>query len=283
MLQDLLECRRNGWKERRAKDGPHKIGPTKSNTMQQNMQHRRDQERSMARERQRQTLSQQQQQQQKQHRSVSQDARQQRYSSSVRILSRDNEPNKMPTNISQATAKAPHAAEPIPWDSGRVANRVRSALDEYAELGDSTELLMSLDEIPQVSRGYTRAFELALTRIVEGNNAQRENALGAIRIMIDKKSLKFDVFADALLETLECLPDLAIDSPKAVDHVADLLLLLLELKIIDPKWLTHDLGHKIGDPSKELVPERGFLFRELVARLAPDSHLALHFRELASG
>ena len=63
MLQDLLECRRNGWKERRAKDGPHKIGPTKSNTMQQNMQHRRDQERSMARERQRQTLSQQQQQQ----------------------------------------------------------------------------------------------------------------------------------------------------------------------------------------------------------------------------
>jgi hypothetical protein len=65
--------------------------------------------------------------------------------------------------------------------------------------------------------------------------------------------------------------------------VADLLLLLLELKIIDPKWLTHDLGHKIGDPSKELVPERGFLFRELVARLAPNSHLALHFRELASG
>ena len=37
---------------------------------------------------------------------------------------------------------------------------------------------------------------------------------------IDKKSLKFDVFADALLETLECLPDLAIDSPKAVDHVS---------------------------------------------------------------
>ena len=100
MLQDLLECRRNGWRERRAKDGPHKLG-TKASTTQGKgeNQSRRDEERNLARERQRQAVSQQQQQQRrrllsaKDVSSKSQDARQSRHSqaSTVRILSRDQE------------------------------------------------------------------------------------------------------------------------------------------------------------------------------------------------
>ena len=88
MLQDLLECRRNGWKERRAKDGPHKIGASKTNAAPpkttQNVQHRRDQERNMARERQRHALLQQQvhRSQSTGHGGVSQDVRG-RYSASA--------------------------------------------------------------------------------------------------------------------------------------------------------------------------------------------------------
>ena len=85
MLQDPLECRRNGWRERRAKDGPHKLG-TKASTTQGKgeNQSRRDEERNLARERQRQAISQQQQQQRrrllsaKDVSSKSQDARQSR-------------------------------------------------------------------------------------------------------------------------------------------------------------------------------------------------------------
>ena len=61
MIQDLLECRKNGWKERHAKDGPHKLGTSKNNAAAQHQvkndtQYRRDQERNMARERQRQVV-----------------------------------------------------------------------------------------------------------------------------------------------------------------------------------------------------------------------------------
>merc|ERR1712194_290003 len=76
--------------------------------------------------------------------SASQDARQ-RYSSPsmVRILARESESSpkrSIPEN------KDSVALQSSLWTDDRVANRTRSALDEYTELRDSTELTASLDE-----------------------------------------------------------------------------------------------------------------------------------------
>lgn len=241
MIQDLLECRKNGWKERHAKDGPHKLGATKIATATQQQakndtQHRRDQERSIARERQRQVLSQQHQppQQHQVHRvsanmggdsssvSTSQDVRQLRNTqpATVRILARDQELAKaVPMQATSDSSQNDPEKHP-PWTEERLTNRVRSALDEYAVLGDADELIVSLDEVPLLNNGYKRAFEFAVGRVVEGKDAERDAALGAVRSLLDKERLKPDNVMAALLETLEFLPDIAIDSPKAVSHVA---------------------------------------------------------------
>merc|ERR1719424_1528327 len=104
MLQDLLECRRNGWKERQAKDGPHKIGkqPVTSQQTKSENQHRRDQERNMARERQRQAVSRVLTSSGSQSGS-SQDVRQLRHSpaSTLRILSREQESTRSSTATSE--------------------------------------------------------------------------------------------------------------------------------------------------------------------------------------
>jgi len=275
MLQDLLECRRNGWKERRAKDGPHKIGPSKNAALPkatQNMQ-RRDQERNIARERQRNALS--------QHQAVrsqslgrggaSQDVRERYSPSTVRILVRENELN---------TKKSISEDHVYPsWGDDKVTNRARASLDEYTELRDSTEFTMSLDEIPVQKKGYKCVFELALKRILEGTNLQRSAALEVSKIMLDGKRIQDNELTILLLETLEFLPDLAIDSPRAISHAADLLALIIRLGVISAEWLTQDAGRKVGDSSCENVPERRQLFAELASRFddPETSELFTHF------
>jgi translation initiation factor 4G len=282
MLQDLLECRRNGWKERRAKDGPHKLG-AKVTTMQQQQgksetQYRRDQERNIARERQRQVVSQQQQQQQQQqqlrgsiHNPNSQDVRQLRHAqpSTVRILSRDQEHAKL---AAQSTFdQSPATKNPtVPWTEARMTNRASSCLDEHAQLADDDELVASLDEVPAPNRVYKRAFEIAVSRVLEGKDADRNAALATISALINKARLQTDDTTEILLETLEFLPDISIDSPKAVDHVAELLAMMLRLKILDVVWLIADCGHKIGDPQNESVPERTTLFQHLALLFGND-------------
>jgi hypothetical protein len=297
MLQDLLECRKNGWKERRAKDGPHKLGASKTTTMQQqgrnDNQCRRDQERNIARERQRQVVSQQQQQQQQRGLSPgsaaggsSQDARQLRHlqSSTVRILARDQE---------MATADKGKVTPPLetqsvlvePWTDDRVTNRARSSLDEHAQLADADELIASLDEVPAPNRVYKRIFELVVSRIVEGKDTERVSAFKTVLALTKKAKLKPADVTEALAETLEFLPDISIDSPKAIEHVAKLLALLLELNILDLAWLTQDSGCKIGDPTNGVVPECAMLFEQLETCLSNDPgalELKSHLKKFTS-
>ena len=58
-----------------------------------------------------------------------------------------------------------------------------------------------------------------LTRIVEGKDAERAAALKTTSALIKKARLKTEDITEALADTLEFLPDIGIDSPKAVDHV----------------------------------------------------------------
>jgi len=271
MLQDLLECRRNGWKERRAKDGPHKLAakqpvisqPTKSET-----QHRRDQERNMARERQRQAVSRIPAPSGSQSGS-SQDVRQLRHSpaSTLRILARDQELTKCSTVASEQTIVKL-------WTDDRTTNRARSSLDEFAHLSDAEELIASLDEVPSDNKVYKRTFELTVSRIIEGRDSERNASLEAVRTLAAKTRLRTEDVTEVLADTLEFLPDVNIDSPKAIAHVARLLALILELKVIDFSWLTRDSGRIIGDPQKEKVPERKALFEHLAAYISEHAHAA---------
>jgi len=274
MLQDLLECRKNGWKERRAKDGPHKLGASKATAIQQqqgrnDIQCRRDQERSIARERQRQVVSQQQQQQRvlgpvSSATGSSQDARQQRHiqSSTVRILARDQEV----TIVDKGNAP-PLETQKL-WTDDRVTNRARSSLDEHAQLADADELVASLEEVPTLNRIYKRIFELAVNRIVDGKDTERVAAFETVLALLKKSRLKPVDVTEALIETLEFLPDISIDSPKAIEHVAKLLASLLELRILNVAWLTQDSGQKIGNPTDGAVPECAMLFEKICSCLS---------------
>merc|ERR1712194_385475 len=208
--------------------------------------------------------------------SASQDARQ-RYSSPsmVRILARESESSPKRSIPENKDSVALQSSKAIPlWTDDRVANRTRSALDEYTELRDSTELTASLDEVPELNKGYRCAFELALKRVLEGNDLQRAAALEVSRIILDGKHLCANEVTNLLLETLEFLPDIAIDSPKATSHVADLLTIVIKLGVIPVEWLTQDSGRKIGESTCESVPERGQLFSELAMRFNDDPQKA---------
>jgi len=282
MLQDLLECRRNGWRERRAKDGPHKLG-TKASTTQGKgeNQSRRDEERNLARERQRQAISQQQQQQRrrllsaKDVSSKSQDARQSRHSqaSTVRILSRDQETTSSAHKSASDTYDTPLARPAAKdtaelWTDDRAQNRARSSLDEFAQLQDQEELIASLDEVPNTNRVYKHVFELIVGRIVEGKDAERNSSLAAIHALALKSKLKAEDVTDALGNTIEFLSDICIDSPMAVEHVAKLVSVCLELKIIDIAWLTANSRLRGDDPKSDGAFERNALFELLTSTFA---------------
>lgn len=243
MLQDLLECRRNGWRERRVQDGPHKLG-TKASTTTQGKgenQSRRDQERNLARERQRQAISQQQQQRRRllssrDGSSKSQDARQlpQSQASTVRILARDQEittsAHKPVSDTYDSPSAQPATKDTVkPWTDDRAQNRARSSLDEFAQLKDQEELVASLDEVPNTNRVYKHVFELMVGRIIEGKDTERNLSLEAIHALASKSKLQAEDVTDALCNTIECLSDICIDSPMAVEHVSSLILLYYDL------------------------------------------------------
>jgi len=270
MLQDLLECRRNGWKERRAKDGPHKLGTKTSVQLQQaksETQYRRDHERHLARERQRQAVSQHQQQGAVMASPCSQDIRQvrQSHSSAVRILARDQDipRTSSPKALGAIPSETDQNAMLILWTDDRVTNRARSSLDEYDQLSDSEELVASLDEVPSANQVYKRVFELSVNRIIEGKNSERSGAFKAIRALISKEKLKSEDVTETILNTLKYLPDISIDSPKAIEHVANILCAILRLRIIDVPRLKPGFGD-----DKCLSSEHKVLLERLILLLS---------------
>jgi len=183
--------------------------------------------------------------------------------SGLRILVRDQEIVK---NSSRSAASEAEATVML-WTDDRTSNRVKSSLDEFGQLSDSDELIVSLDEPPKGNRAYKKAFELTVSRIVEGRDSERKASLEAIRAFALKSKLNREDITDVLADTLEFLPDISIDSPMAIGHVATLLALTVELELIDIAWLIHESGGRIGDGTKEHVPERKELLELLLSRV----------------
>merc|ERR1711935_58731 len=207
----------------------------------------------------------------------SQDVRQLRHSpaSTLRILSREQESTRSSTATSEqiTVLQQKHTTVKL-WTDDRTTNRARSSLDEFAHLSDAEELVASLDEVPGDNKVYKRTFELTVSRIIEGRDSERNASLEAIRVLSAKTRLRTEDVTEVLADTLEFLPDVNIDSPKAIAHVARLLALILELKVIDIAWLTRDSGRKIGDPQKQKVHERKALFEHLASYISEQAHAA---------
>lgn len=141
-----------------------------------------------------------------------------------------------------------------------MTNRARSTLDEYEQLSDLEELVTSLDEVPSANRIYRRVFELSVSRIIDGKDSERSGAFRAIRALISKEKLKSEDVNEAILKTLQDLPDINIDSPKAIEHVANLLCVILKLGIIEVPWLKNGFGEDNHIREHKILLERLELF-----------------------
>ena len=263
MLQDLAEVRRNGWRERRAKDGPHKLGNSATTTTGNNnnnnnspsssgqaapagkaqqQQQQAQQQRELARQRQRESIA------------HSQDVRRGAAATpaaapaakkDVRILSRGSSPQQATTTTAAPkAAKAwgqpggPEAASAMDdgWPDEKIANRVRSTLDEYGQLKDEAELLASFDEMPR-SRGATQFVKTCIEDAIDGKAAQRETALASLGKLLGKGARIAKAEAQAAVDSkVRDLPDRAMDAPKAFEHAALVIAMLLASGVVDVAW-----------------------------------------------
>ncbi|KAJ8598220.1 hypothetical protein CTAYLR_005528 [Chrysophaeum taylorii] len=255
MLQDLNDTRRNDWRERRQKDGPHKL-----TNNQQKPQDSRDQLRAA------------QQQQQHQRARESSDARrkeqqqqqQRRLAPDVRILPRG-EPTANPPPA--AATKEPQQRRPEWWSKERMENRIASILDEYAEMRDDKELLESYDELPPAAAALTVGIAVE-KHIIEGKEKQRAAAYATLLALVAADRLRRQHLESGLAPVLEALYDLAVDVPKVYDWVAALAAQLLLCGVLDPAWLKANVL-PADDPefAEELLPHRQKFFAILVAEL----------------
>lgn len=270
MLQDLAETRKNHWRPRHQKDGPHKLN-NQPTAQQQAQQRNSEQQRELTRQRMRE----------------SQDARRQQAGApsqpaarrgpapqDFRILARENSDAKSSSSRSppQQQQPAPSATDTkkrVEWTDERIANRVKSCLDEHAEQNDDVELLVSFDEMP--ARGARVIAEKAFQLVAEGKDKQRVGALDTLVALIvaTPPRLRQEHVHAAFEGPLTELPDLVVDAPKALDHVASLCAALLLFGALDVAWLCASKGRRLGydEDDDDIVPTRPRFFRLVLTAL----------------
>jgi hypothetical protein len=105
-------------------------------------------------------------------------------------------------------------------------------------------------------------FELSVNRITEGKDSERAGAFKAIQTLISKQKLKSEDVTETILDTLTYLPDISIDSPKAIEHVANLLSVTLRLKVVEVPLLKQAFGDSICSEHKVLLEKLILLLSE---------------------
>lgn len=267
MLQDLAETRSNGWKERRAKDGPHKLTQQSSqpNGGNNNASNNKPSSAGGGR-RESQDVRRQLTPQQQQRPPPGQQQQQQQQ----RILPRDKKGHAPAP--AKATPKATPAEDPS-WTDERIDNRVKATLDEHAAIGDDNELFQSFDEMPR--RAAARLASIAIEKyIIEGKAAQRESVYPSLAKLVASGRLGESDWATALGPSLEALYDVAVDVPKVYVWLADLVAMLLLLGALQADWLARDNGRRVlgdlnpnDDFDKELLAARAKFFAALLDAL----------------
>lgn len=280
MLQDLVETRANGWKERHATDGPHRLTPGNNNSNNYNNGGRPANSVDMQRDALRQQRARESQDVRRQQGAPFQQPRPTLYQQSpVPRTSQDVRgilPRSQGESVNKATAKQPaaQADKKEDWSNERIDNRVRSTLDEHAALRDDKELLDSFDEMPE--RSGSRLASVAVEKyIIEGKTGQRASVYVSLATLVRAGRLSHDDWAVALGPILETLYDIAVDVPKVYDWLADLFAMLLLLKALDPRWLAENEGRRVfsvdldpnDDFDRELIAARARFFRALIDAL----------------
>jgi translation initiation factor 4G len=147
--------------------------------------------------------------------------------------------------------------KPDPLSPDKLERRIKTIRMEYLEESSNVEeLMVSVDELSGTPNAGMTLVSKNADRIFECKDAERDAISAMLTMLFDKGKLANDDIRNGLVDVVEFIADIVIDSPKAYEYLGDLLSAMLKIKALDVSWLCEQCEKlKSLDPDSD-APEK---------------------------
>jgi translation initiation factor 4G len=128
---------------------------------------------------------------------------------------------------------------------------------EYLEESSNIEeLMVSVEELSGTPDAGMILVSKNADRMFECKDAERDAISAMLTVLFEKGKLTKGDIRNGLVDVVEFIADIVIDSPKAYEYLGDLLSTMFKIKVLDTAWLCEQLEKlKSEDPDSD-APEK---------------------------
>jgi translation initiation factor 4G len=156
------------------------------------------------------------------------------------------------------------SSKPEPLSEEKLQRKIKSMTNDFiSDGGNIDELLLSWEEISGTPDAGKEFVIKQADRMMDCKDNEREAIYRIIAILCEKGKLSRGDVQDGLMDAVEFIDSLILDSPRAYEYLGDLLGDMLRLNMVDMSWLSDQL--KKIDPSTE-APEKVVRFTLLALK-----------------
>ncbi len=191
----------------------------------------------------------------------------------VKILARNDSSQNVSKAPPQPTQTSKSTSQPLSKE--KLEARVKSIKNEFAESNDVNELLLSMEEIRSTPDSGRTLVQINLDSALDCKDSEREAIFTMFKKLYEKGKLSPDDIKGPLGEIIEFIGSFVVDSPKAIQYVADLVADFIVLKAFNLVWFC-DQAKKLQEFDGHYIPglvELSIL--SLMARLSVDEVVTL--------
>jgi translation initiation factor 4G len=147
--------------------------------------------------------------------------------------------------------------KPAPLSQDKLERLVNNMRMEYLEDSSNVEeLMVSIDELSGTPDAGMTLVSKNADRIFECKDAERDAISAMLTVLFEKGNLTKGDIRNGLVDVVEFIADIFIDSSKAYEYVGNLLSAMLKIKVLDTAWPCEPLEKlKAVDPDSD-APEK---------------------------
>jgi len=186
------------------------------------------------------------------------------FSSGPRILSKDSRSTSSRDHKSsrqqyEKPAPPPKAdpapAKPAakPMSEEKLKLRAKTMRAEFMESNNKEELLLSMEDLKATPDAGRVIVQASVDAAIDCKDAERAAIITVLSTLYSNGKLTSDDISGPFGEIVEFIDSFVVDSPRAMDYVADLMAEFLHIKALNVGWLCEQ-AKKLEEFSAHLIP-----------------------------
>lgn len=108
---------------------------------------------------------------------------------------------------------------------------------EFLQEANEKELILSMDDLKSTPDAGRAIVQASVDAALECKDPEREAIISVISILYRNGKLTSDDIGSPFADIIEFIDSFIVDSPRAMEYMADIMAEFLHIKVLDVKWL----------------------------------------------